>query len=324
VLFNPAVAQMEEIIRLTADDVGERLDKYVAQKMPSLSRSRLQQLIGEGLVTVNGVAVKASCRIQQGDEIVARIPPIEKVELVPQHMPLRMVYEDEDLVVVDKPAGMVVHPAHGHRYGTLVNALLARYPDLHVDENNRPGIVHRLDKNTSGLIIAVKNEDARRNLQRQFKEGQVKKTYLALVEGKVEPERGIVDAPLGRDAKHRKRMAVVPKGGRKAVTEYRVLEYLGDNTLLEIRPRTGRTHQIRVHLAFVGHPVVGDTVYGYRKQRLGLKRQFLHAQGLGFHLPSSGKYVSVSSELPEDLREVLKRLREPSLISAEEWERSQS
>jgi len=314
---------MEEIVHLTVSDAGERLDKYVAQKVPSLSRSRIQQLILEGLVTVNGVSVKASCRLQQGDEIVARIAPSEEVKLVPQRIPLNVIYEDEDLLVVDKPAGMVVHPAHGHQDGTLVNALLARYPDLPVDEDNRPGIVHRLDKDTSGLIIAAKNEDARRNLQHQFKEGGVDKLYLALVEGKVEPRRGMIDAPLGRDAKHRKRMAVVRRRGREAVTEYQVLEYLEEYTLLEVRPRTGRTHQLRVHLAFIGHPVVGDRVYGYRKQRLGLKRQFLHAQRLGFHLPSSGEYVALTSELSPDLREVLDRLRESSLVTAEEWERPQ-
>jgi 23S rRNA pseudouridine1911/1915/1917 synthase len=313
---------MEETIRLTADEVGERLDKYVSQEMPALSRSRVQQLIVEGLVTVNGIPVKASYRLQQGDEILARIPPTEEVKLVPQRIPLNVVYEDEDLVVVDKPAGMVVHPAHGHQDGTLVNALLGRYPDLPVAEDNRPGIVHRLDKDTSGLIIAAKNEGARRNLQLQFKEGQVEKTYLALVEGKVEPGRGMIDAPVGRDPRHRKRMAVVRKGGREAVSEYQVREYLGDYTLLEVRPRTGRTHQVRVHLAFIGHPVVGDTVYGYRKQRLGLKRQFLHAQRLGFHLPSSGEHMALTSELPPDLREVLDRLRKPSLITPEEWERS--
>jgi 23S rRNA pseudouridine1911/1915/1917 synthase len=314
---------MEEIIRLSANEVDRRLDRYVAQTVPPLSRSRVQQLIAEGLITVNGARVKASYRLQQGDEIMVRIPPVEKIELVPQRIPLKVIYEDEDLVVVDKPAGMVVHPAHGHHDGTLVNALLARYPELPVDEHNRPGIVHRLDKDTSGLIIAAKSEDARRNLQRQFKEGVVEKSYLALVEGKVEPERGVIDAPIGRDARRRKRMAVVRKGGRESVTEYRAIEYLGDYTLLEVTPRTGRTHQVRVHLAFIGHPLVGDKVYGYRKQRLGLRRHFLHAQRLGFHLPSSGEYVALTSELPHDLSEVLDRLRGPSLISAEEWERYQ-
>lgn len=311
---------MEEILSLTASEDSERLDKYLAQEITSVSRSRIQQLIVEGLVTVNGVPVKASYRVQQGDAILVRIPPTEEVELVPQRIPLRIVYEDEDLVVVDKPAGMVVHPAHGHQEGTLVNALLAHYPDLPVDEGNRPGIVHRLDKDTSGLIIVAKNDDARDNLRRQFKERQVEKLYLALVEGNVEPGRGMIDAPIGRDAKRRKRMAVVRKGGREAVTQYQVLEYLGDYTLLEVRPLTGRTHQVRVHLSFIGHPVVGDAVYGYRKQRLGLKRQFLHAQRLGFHLPSSGEYVTVTADLPQDLREVLDRLRRPSFTTAEEWE----
>jgi 23S rRNA pseudouridine1911/1915/1917 synthase len=311
---------MEEIIRLTAGEGDERLDRYVAQQIPSLSRSRVQQLIVDGLITVNGAPAKASYRLREGDEILARIPPSEEVELVPQHIALKVIYEDEELVVVDKPAGMVVHPAHGHHDGTLVNALLARYPDLPVDADNRPGIVHRLDKDTSGLIMVAKNEDARRNLQRQFKEGQVEKLYLTLVEGKVEPERGVIDAPIGRDARRRKRMAVLPKGGRESLTEYGVLEYLEQYTLLEVRPRTGRTHQVRVHLAFIGHPVVGDNVYGYRKQRLGLRRQFLHAQRLGFHLPSSGEYVALTSELPSDLGQVLDRLREPGLITAEEWE----
>ncbi len=314
---------MEEIIRLTAGESGERLDKYVAQEVSSLSRSRVQQLIVDGLVTVNGVPVKASYRLQSGDEILARIPPTEEVEAVPQRIPLQVVYEDKDLVVVDKPAGMVVHPAHGHKDGTLVNALLACYPDLPADKDNRPGIVHRLDKDTSGLIIVARNEVARRSLQRQFKEARVEKSYLALVEGKVEAGRGMIDAPIGRDARHRKRMAVVQRGGREAVTEYQVLEHLGDYTLLEVRPRTGRTHQVRVHLAFIGHPVVGDRVYGYRKKRLGLERQFLHAQRLGFHLPSSGEYVALTSELPRDLREALDSLRKPSLITAEEWENSQ-
>lgn len=315
---------MEEVVRLTASEAGERLDQYVAHKLDSVSRSRIQQLIDEGLVTVNGSAVKASYRLQQGDRIAVRIPPPTEPELVPQPIPLTVVYEDQDLIVVDKPAGMVVHPAHGHPTGTLVNALLARYPDLPADEDNRPGIVHRLDKDTSGLIVVARNEHARRDLQRQFRKRKVEKAYLALVEGAVETKRGKIDAPIGRDPRRRKRMAVVRRGGRQALTEYRVLEYLGDHTLLEIRPVTGRTHQVRVHLAFIGHPVVGDTVYGYRKQRLGLKRQFLHAQRLGFHLPSSGEYVTLSAELPSELSEVLERLRAPSFITAEEWERSQS
>lgn len=305
---------------MTAGEAGERVDKYVAREVPRLSRSRIQQLLGEGLITVNGDPVKASYRLQPGDQIVGRIPPDEEPQLVAQDIPLTVVYEDDDLVVVDKPAGLVVHPGHGHKDRTLANALLARYPDLPVDEANRPGIVHRLDKDTSGLIIVAKSENARRVLQRQFKEGLVEKSYVALVEGKVEPRRGVVDAPVGRDERQRKRMAVVTQGGREAVTEYEVLEYLGDYTLLQIRPRTGRTHQVRVHLAFLGHPVVGDKVYGYRKQRLGLRRQFLHAQGLSFRLPSSGERVTLTSRLPQDLSGILEGLGKPSLIKADDWE----
>ncbi len=312
---------MEKIHRLTATENGERVDKYAARQVPSLSRSRIRNLIDVGLLTVNGRVVRPSQRLREGDELVLRVPPAEEVDLIPQPMPLRVVYEDDDLVVVDKPGDLVVHPAPGHESGTLANALLARYPDLPIDEDGRPGIVHRLDKDTSGLIIVAKNDAARRNLQAQFKEGQVDKIYLALVEETVKPERGIVDAPIGRDPKNRKRMAVVRTGGRQAVTEYRVLEHLGGFTLLEVRPRTGRTHQVRVHLAFVHHPVVGDMVYGHRKQRLAMERQFLHAHRLGFRLPGSGQAVELESDLPVELAGVLDDLRKPNVIDAEEWER---
>jgi 23S rRNA pseudouridine1911/1915/1917 synthase len=311
---------MEKTLRLVVSEGGQRVDKYVAEQSPELSRSRVQQLIDESLVTVNGEAVKASQRLESGDSVLVHVPSVSEPELVAEPLPLDVLYEDEDLLVVDKPAGLVVHPAPGHARGTLVNALLARYPDLPVGEGNRPGIVHRLDKDTSGLIIVAKNEDARRDLQRQFKRGEVCKVYLALVEGRVEPERGVIDAPLGRDSRDRKRMAVVPHGGREAVTEYHVLNQLGEQTLLEVRPKTGRTHQVRVHLALVGHPVVGDRIYGYRKQRLELQRQFLHAHRLGFRLPSSGKHVEVVSGLPDDLSTVLESLRNPDLLSAQDWQ----
>jgi len=312
---------MEQIRRLTATEGGERVDKYVAQQVPSLSRSRIKQLIADGFLRVNGSVVKPSHRLQDGDEVVLRIPAVEEVQLVPQHIPLRIVYEDEDLAAVDKPADLVVHPAPGHELGTLANALVARYPDLPVDEDGRPGIVHRLDKDTSGLILVAKNEGARRDLTAQFKRGEVDKVYLALVDGKVEPSDGVIDAPIGRDARDRKRMAVVRSGGRQAVTKYHVLEHLGDFTLLEVRPQTGRTHQVRVHLAFIRHPVVGDKTYGHRKQRLDIKRQFLHAHRLGFRLPASGARLELVSELPGDLADVIRGLRRPNLITAEEWER---
>ena len=286
------------------------MDKYIAQEVPDLSRSLVQRLIREGLVTVNGQTVKASHKVEVGDTIVLRVLPPEPLEVRPEAIPLDIVYEDADLLVVNKPAGMVVHPAYGHRTGTLVNAVLAYCPELAGAEDAlRPGIVHRLDKDTSGLIIVAKNDSARRHLQRQFKRREVKKVYLALLEGRLEPSRGVIEAPIGRDKKRRKRMAVV-EGGREARTEYRVTECFGFYTLVEAEPKTGRTHQVRVHFASIGHPLAGDPVYGFRKQRLsGLQRQFLHARTLGFCLPGSDEYIELTAELSDDLRVVLEELR---------------
>jgi 23S rRNA pseudouridine1911/1915/1917 synthase len=312
---------MDKKLQLTVKEGGERVDKYVAAEVPSLSRSQVQDLVSRGLVTVNGIQVKPSQRLKEGDSVDVIVPPVEEAELVPEPMPLTIVYEDQDLVVVDKPPGLVVHPAAGHRRGTLLNALLARYPDLPLDQEERPGIVHRLDKDTSGLIVVARSREAREHLQAQFKAREVLKVYLALVDGVVEPTKGVIEASIGRDSRDRKRMAVVQSGGRKAVTEFRVLEQLGEYTLLDTRPRTGRTHQVRVHLAFLGHPVVGDSVYGRRKQHLELERQFLHAHRLAFRHPSSGRRVDLVSELPPDLEGVLETLRRPNLISAEDWER---
>ncbi len=312
--------------RRDSAESSQRLDKYIAQEVPDLSRSLVQSLIREGLVTVNGQTVKASYKVKVGDTIVLRVPPLESLEVRPEAISLDIVYEDVDLLVVNKPAGMVVHPAYGHRTGTLVNAVLAHCPEIaDVGETLRSGIVHRLDKETSGLIIVAKNDAAHQHLLRQFKRREVKKVYLALVEGHLEPARGLIEAPIGRDPRRRKRMAVVKaeQGGRKARTEYRVVEYFALQaggmsrlyTLVEAQPVTGRTHQVRVHFAFIGHPLVGDPVYGFRKQRLAgyglplLGRQFLHAQSLGFHLPHSNQYVEFRAELPADLGEVLERLR---------------
>lgn len=309
---------IEQVIELRVSEGGQRLDKYVAQMVPDLSRSRVQKLIEARLVTVNDGIAKPSYRLEVGDLVVVRIPPPEPMEVKPQAIPLDIVYEDEDIIVVNKPAGMVVHPAYGHRTGTLVNAVLAHCPDLAgVGDDLRPGIVHRLDKDTSGLIIVAKNDSARRHLQRQFKCREVKKVYVALLERCLEPVRGVIEAPIGRDKKRRKRMAVVG-GGREARTEYTVVEYFGGEggkgsrpyTLVEARPETGRTHQVRVHFASIGHPLAGDPVYGFRKQRLSrLRRQFLHARTLGFRLPSSNKYIELTVELPDDLRVVLEELR---------------
>ncbi|MEA3459505.1 MAG: RluA family pseudouridine synthase [Chloroflexota bacterium] len=300
----------EKLIELEVVKGGKRVDKYIALKVPDLSRSQVQRLIEEGLVKVNGQVAKPSYRVEVGDLVVIRVPPPKPLEIRPQPIPLDIVYEDEDIVVVNKPAGMVVHPGPGHRKGTLVGALLARYPDLAgVGQKLRPGIVHRLDKGSSGLLVVARNEEALRNLQGQFKRRQVEKTYLVLIEGRLEPRQGVIEAPIGRDPKHRKRMAVV-KDGKPARTDYKVLEYLDQHTLVEVKPVTGRTHQVRVHFAAIDHPLVGDPVYGFRKQRLGLKRQFLHAWKIGFALPSTGEQVEFTAELAGDLQDVLESLRE--------------
>ncbi|MBM4463984.1 MAG: RluA family pseudouridine synthase [Chloroflexi bacterium] len=304
---------MEQTIELRASEGGQRLDKYVAQTVPDLSRSRARKLIEEGLVKVNGGLAKPSYRVEVGDLVVVHIPLPEPMEVRPEAIPLNIVYEDEGIIVVNKPAGMVVHPAYGHRTGTLVNAVLAHCPELaRAEDALRPGIVHRLDKDTSGLIIVAKNDLACRHLQRQFKRREVKKVYLALLEGSLEPARGVIEAPIGRDKKRRKRMAVM-RGGREARTEYQVVEYFhggGGYTLVEAEPRTGRTHQVRIHFASIGHPLAGDLVYGFRKQRLSsLQRQFLHARTLGFRLPGSDEYIELMAELPDDLRVVLEELK---------------
>ena len=301
---------MERIIELRVEQGGPRVDKYIAQEVPDLSRSFVKKLLDEGQVTVDGKMPKASYKVEAGDVIVVRVPPPEPTEVRAEDIPLRILYEDADIVVVDKPAGMVVHPAHGHRSGTLVNALLAHCTDLSgISGELRPGIVHRLDKDTSGLLLVAKNDVAHRHLQRQFKQRLVHKIYLALTEGLLPTPRGVIDAPIGRDPQQRKRMAVLPRGGREARTEYRVLEHLTQHTLVEAEPVTGRTHQIRIHFASIGHPLAGDRVYGFRKQRLSLRRQFLHAARIAFTLPSSGEPVEFTSELPDDLAAVLDDLR---------------
>lgn len=305
---------MERLLRLLVQQSDLRVDRYIAQEAPDLSRSLVQKLLQEGRVTVGGQVPKASYKVQAGDEIIVRVPSPEPTEVRPEAIPLTIVYEDADIVVVDKPAGMVVHPAHGHYTGTLVNALLAHCPDLAgIGGELRPGIVHRLDKDTSGLLIVAKNDAAHRQLQSQFQARLVRKTYLALVEGIPHAAHGVIDAPIGRDPQHRQRMAIATsasRSGREARTEYHIVERFAQHALVEAEPVTGRTHQIRIHLAFIGHPIVGDRVYGHRKQRLALPRQFLHAARIAFTLPSSGQPVEFTSPLPEDLAAVLKTLRE--------------
>ncbi len=300
----------QEIIFVVEDGMaGERLDQVLAARLPSLSRAQAQRLIKAGEATVNGRPSKPSYRAQVGDEINAHIPDETPEEVLPEDIALDVIYEDEVLLAVSKPAGMVVHPALGHPSGTLVNAVLAHCPRVaEVGGPDRAGIVHRLDKDTSGLILVAKDEATRAALQRQFKRRQVAKTYLALVEDHMHPREGVIDAPIGRDKRQRKKMAVV-KSGRPARTMYRTVEYLPGYTLLEVRPHTGRTHQIRVHLSWMGYPIVGDAVYGYRRQRLLTARHFLHAARLRFAHPVTGEDVELEAPLPPELADILKRLR---------------
>ncbi len=290
-------------------DPGERLDKAIAVSLPDLSRAFIQRLIKKGQVTVNGRTSKPSYRVEVGDEVQVNIPHETPAEITPEQIDLDVIYEDEHLLVVNKPSDMVVHPAYGHQSGTLVNALLGYWPQAaDVGGPDRSGIVHRLDKDTSGLILVAKSETTHAALQRLFKRRQVEKSYLALVEGHPDPRQGLIDAPVGRDKRNRKRMAIV-RSGREARTAYRVSELFDAHSLVELQPETGRTHQIRVHLAWLGYPVVGDRVYGYRKQRLLKHRQFLHAHKLELIHPITQVPLLLSAPLPQDLNDLLRRLR---------------
>ncbi len=295
---------MDKVYSFVVDEPGIRLDKYVCQKCSELSRTYVQKLIGDGHITVNDRMVKAGLKLNIGDRLTVTIPSTTPSALSPEAIPLNIIYEDDDLLVIDKPAGLAIHPAPGHPSHTLVNAILSHLPTLpDTDDSLRPGIVHRLDKDTSGVMLVAKNRQAQANLIDQFKTHSVVKAYLVLVKGHLTPESGVIEAPIGRDPQNRKRMAVVTKG-REARTQYNVVKYAGDYTLLEVKPETGRTHQIRVHLSAIGYPVVGDKVYGVKSPNLS--RQFLHASRLGFKLPSTGEYVEFESELPSDLAQALK------------------
>jgi 23S rRNA pseudouridine1911/1915/1917 synthase len=293
--------------QLLVEECGTRLDKYISEKYPDISRTRAQRLIADGMIKLNGRTAKASLKVQAGDavDVILPLPIPVSSSLKPEPIPLNIIYEDQDLIVVDKPAGLTVHPAPGHYNHTLVNAILAHVPEVEGGEVHRPGIVHRLDKDTSGLIIVAKNEAAHMKLAEQFKNRIVTKVYLALVQGVLSPEEGIIEASIGRHPRHRQRMAVTA-GGREARTDYKVVRHIQHYSLLEIRPRTGRTHQIRVHLAAIGFPVVGDSLYGVKS--LYLSRQFLHACKLGFRLPSTEEYVEFKSDLPQDLADALQNI----------------
>ena len=292
--------------RLVAKATDARLDRFVAEQLPDLTRSHVKKLIDEGRVTVGDRPGKPATKLRGGEAVLVNVPDPEPTELVPEDIPLSVIYEDADLLVVDKPAGMTVHPGPGHASHTLVNAILARCPDLGgINGSLRPGIVHRLDKDTSGLIMIAKNDLSQLGLSHQIKERSINKKYIALVKGIPKVDQAMIDAPIARDRRNRKRMAIDPSG-RVAMTGYRVIQPYKGYALVEAALITGRTHQIRVHFASIGHPVVGDQVYGGRSSLLD--RQFLHAASLDFVQPRTGALIHCEAPLPPDLASVLKLL----------------
>lgn len=289
---------------------GERIDRFLSAQYEALSRSYLQKLLKNGEILVNGRPVKASYTLTEGDDIVLNVPEALEPEIVPEDIPLSVLYEDQDVILVDKPKGMVVHPAAGHTTGTLVNALMyhCRGELSGINGVLRPGIVHRIDMDTTGVIVACKNDMAHASLAAQLKEHTITRRYQAIVHGSLKEEEGTVDAPVGRHPQDRKKMCVNEKNGRNAVTHYRVLNRFEKFTHIECRLETGRTHQIRVHMAYLGHPLLGDTVYGPARCPYRLKGQTLHAGVLGFIHPRSGEYMEFTAPLPEYFEKLLRTL----------------
>lgn len=287
-----------------------RIDKYITENLgEETSRSQVQLWIADGHISVNDDPVKPNYKVSLGDRILLRVPEPSKAEIIPEDLPLEVAYEDVDVIVVNKPRGMVVHPAPGHSSGTLVNALMYHCKDLSgINGELRPGIVHRIDKDTTGLIMAAKNDKAHASLAAQLKEHSVNRRYMALVHGNISHDQGTIDAPIGRDPHDRKLYTVTDRNSKRAVTHFTVVERFGDYTLLELKLETGRTHQIRVHMKYIGYPLVGDPVYG-KSKGIKLNGQALHAAVLGFVHPSSGKYMEFSSPLPDDMEELLSILR---------------
>jgi 23S rRNA pseudouridine1911/1915/1917 synthase len=304
-----------QMVQIQVDQPGERLDHYLTTTISSLSRSQIKKLISHENVLVNSRPTKAGTLLQMGDVISVQMPPEAQDVLTPEPIPLQIVYEDAQLIVINKASGIVVHPAYGHAAGTLVNGLIAAYPDLlqmnqvEQEATYRPGIVHRLDQDTSGLLVVARTVVALNHLRRQFKAHTVKKTYLVLVHGHPQSPEGVIDVPLGRHPRYRQRFTARPEG-KPARTHYRVREHFEDYTLLEIGLETGRTHQIRVHLAWLKCPVVGDTVYGRKRNGLGLSRQFLHAWRLSLDHPVKDHRLSFEAPLPDELALILTRLSE--------------
>lgn len=291
------------------EDKGIRIDKFLAEQFSEWSRTQIQQWIKDDLVFVNGQTVKANYKLSENDELVLKVPPERELEVAPEYILLEVVYEDRDLIVVNKPRGMVVHPAPGHYSGTMVNALLYHCKDLSgINGVLRPGIVHRIDKDTSGLIMAAKNDLAHQSLAQQLKDHTVHRIYVAIVHGVIPHDKGTIDAPIGRDPYDRKKMTVTDKNSKRAVTHFVVKERFKEHTLIECKLETGRTHQIRVHMQYINHPIVGDPFYG-PKNILVIDGQALHAKELGFVHPRTNEYLQFDSELPDDMVKLIEQLR---------------
>ena len=293
------------------EDVGTRIDVFLAENMEDLSRSGVQKLIDEGMITLNGGKTKANYKLREKDIIDVTVPEVKEVEILPEDIPLDILYEDSDVIVVNKPQGMVVHPAPGHTSGTLVNALMFHCGDdlSGINGEKRPGIVHRIDKDTSGVLMIAKNDMAHQSLAAQLAEHSITRKYNAVVYNGFNEDEGTVDQPIGRNPQDRKKMAVTQKHSRHAVTHYRVIERMEKFTLIEAQLETGRTHQIRVHMTYIGHPLLGDPVYGPKKQPISLEGQALHARVLGFIHPRTGEYMEFEAPLPPYFEALLERLR---------------
>jgi 23S rRNA pseudouridine1911/1915/1917 synthase len=318
------VAEIQTELIVTAGETPKRLDVFLANREPDLSRSALQRLITEGHITLNGLPVRPSQKIRPGDKILLNIPRPEPLELKPEPIPLDILYEDAELLVLNKPAGLVVHPAPGHWSGTLVNALLYHFDSpagslSTIGGKERPGLVHRLDKETSGIMVVAKTDQTHRSLAGQFKHHSIARVYEALAWGAMKKSVGMIELAIGRDMKERKKFSARTTNPKASATGYKVLERLGKlATMVELRPRTGRTHQIRVHLAALGHPLLGDPTYGGRKVKAldetAIPRVMLHARTLGFVHPTTGQFLEFSAPAPSDFEKVLKALRRAASI----------
>ena len=300
-----------EIFTIETDDVNKRVDVFLNEEMEDVSRSALQKNIEKGNITVNGEKISKNYKLRLGDIVKAELPPPENIDIVPEDIPLDIMYEDDDLIVINKPQNMVVHPAPGHYTGTLVNALMFHCGDNLSGINGvlRPGIVHRIDKDTSGVLVIAKSDLAHKGLSEQLAEHSMKRVYNAIVYNSFSEESGTVDRNIDRSKNDRKKMAVVMQGGRNAVTHYKVIEKLGKYTWVELQLETGRTHQIRVHMSYIGHPLLGDPVYGPKKCPFNLNGQVLHAKVLGFIHPRTGEYMEFNSELPDYFSSLIERLK---------------